>query len=597
MYSPQSSEQPVAIGPMPVQAPPVRTAAGTRAPVALGFRVDERLGWAVALLLYAAYVVYFARLSSFPFQDYPNHLARGVALADLLFHHGQRFGQVFEFHFMLVPYLLHDLLLAGCIELLGLTAGATVFSTLVLLSLPLALLFYMRANNLAPRAQLLVFLLSLYLSTDWFFLMAFMAFRLAVAMILVSMAMADLLRQRWSGGLYAGYIGVLVVGYLIHLTSIVFFAPVLVISALVRLWFSTTTMRRELALLAPVLVLMALHFGLLVEPYSATNPPAYAFVWGSPIGKLKALTFEFERFDGRPSKPMMLMLAVCLLWPIRRAISRASLTKPRVIENLAVAAAFLAVFIMLPSEYADSSFVDVRALPMALLFLMFACLNLPDAALEGRTFNTAPVLALAALLAIGNLAYLALHMSPNNTYVADYRAVAAYLPPNSRVLAVHTRRKQMDIAPFLHIGSFAVIDRTAIIPYLFSGDRGDPMKFFRYRYKPYMPDESWYIARKVWNKSTDRTFEVNGREYRWKFDEVPGQWYWHMIDIVPIDWNRVACDYDYLLFTMPFDMNLVGVATRPVAMNNSAALLAVDKTACHREAERPRSPVRLPGER
>src|SRR5262249_41880965 len=50
--------------------------------------LDGKLGWAVALAIGAAYLILFARLTSFPLQDYPNHVARGVVMADLLFQHG-----------------------------------------------------------------------------------------------------------------------------------------------------------------------------------------------------------------------------------------------------------------------------------------------------------------------------------------------------------------------------------------------------------------------------------------------------------------------------------------------------------------------------
>jgi hypothetical protein len=596
MYSPPENEHTLAAGRVGEQTRSIVVPRKAFDRVTLPEVLSEKAGWIAALLMLGAYIAYFAQLTSFPFQDYPNHLARGAALADLIFHHGERFGRLFEFHFTLVPYILHDLILAACIELFGAAAGGAIFSALVLLSLPLALLFYMRVNNLAPRARWLVFLLALYLATDWFFLMAFMAFRLALALIIVNLALADLLRRSWSLRLFCVYIGVLLVGYLIHLTSIAFFAPLLAVSGFVRLWAGTTSPRRELWLLTPVVALLALHFGLVVDPYSATNPPAYSFFWGGPHTKLRNLTYEFERFDGRPSRPMMLMFAACLLWPIRHAVNRQTLAKPAVLEHLISAIMFLGVYILLPQQYADSSFVDVRALPVVTLALLLACLHLPDERSAGTTFNTLPVLGLAAVLAMCNLGYLALHMGRNDAWLAGYRRVVARIPPNSNVLPVHTRKTQMHIAPFLHAGSFAVLDRTAVIPYLFSGDRGDPMKYFRYRYKPYTPDESWYLSRKSWNKATERTVEVQGRQYRWRFDIEPGEWYWHMVDLVPVDWNRVACDYDFLLLTAPYDPDLVGVPTKPVAVNASAALLAVDKRACHPQAPQ-RNIVRLPGER
>jgi len=93
---------------------------------------------------------------------------------------------------------------------------------LTLLSLPAAMVFYMRAVGLSARVYLPIFLVSLVLSTDWFFLMGFLAFRLALALAISSAALAEGLRTRWSAARYLGYLAVVVVGYLMHLTAPVF---------------------------------------------------------------------------------------------------------------------------------------------------------------------------------------------------------------------------------------------------------------------------------------------------------------------------------------------------------------------------------------
>jgi len=90
--------------------------------------------------------------------------------------------------------------------------------------------------------------------------------------------------------------------------------------------------------------------------------------------------------------------------------------------------------------------------------------------------------------------------------------------------------------------SFAVIDRHAWIPYLFSGNRGNPMKYFRYTHRPDAPDESWY---------------------RTRLDSS-------------VDWNYVSRRYPYLLVTKPFEPARIPIKARTVAENNAAALLAVE---------------------
>jgi hypothetical protein len=223
-------------------------------------------------------------------------------------------------------------------------------------------------------------------------------------------------------------------------------------------------------------------------------------------------------------------------------------------------------------------------------------LHLPPRSELGSAFNTRPVLAVALLLACVNFAYLVLHMNRNDAWLSRYRQVVAAVPSGAKVLPVYTQPSQMDVSPFLHAGSYVTLDRGAIIPYLFSGDRGDLMKYFRYRHRPYMPDESWYKYLEYWNTAKEATYEVGGRRYTWRFDYDRVEREWKPQELVPVDWNRVACEYDFLLVMVPFQEPFLEVRITPVAYNETAALLAVDKRTCHPDA-RSHGPVRLPLER
>ena len=99
-------------------------------------------GWLAALICAAVYLALIVPLTSFPMQDYANHVARAHIMADLFFHHGADFGRFFEVHLAPVPYVLPDLLLMVAVEAFGPSIGAGLFTSLVILSLPCALLFY-----------------------------------------------------------------------------------------------------------------------------------------------------------------------------------------------------------------------------------------------------------------------------------------------------------------------------------------------------------------------------------------------------------------------------------------------------------------------
>ena len=592
MYSPPQND-PTFLGPPPRGS---ATSLGTRWLDLRAVSQLEKALWITTLLLWTAYVVYFAQLASFPFQDYPNHLARASILADLIFHGGQRFGAAYEFHFTIAPYVLHDALLTSLVAALGVVGGGTVFMIMVLLSLPCALIFYMRANKLAPRAELFVVIISSYLATDWFFLMGFMAFRLALAFILVSIALANLLRARFRRDVFAWYGVTLLAGYLTHLTSLVFFAPVLAVSGALRLWFRTTTLRREALLWLPVATLLAVHFAFIAIHHDAAHPASYDYYWGTVYNKLHHLNWEFERFDGRPSPVMMYTLVACAAWAMWRHFRLRTLARPEVIEQLALAATFLVLYWILPSAYQDSTFVDVRALCMVTLFVLFACLHALPSQDLGRSFALPSVLAVAVGVMCLNLAYLVLHMHRNEAWLERYRRVVAAVPAGARVLPIYTQQSQMDIAPFLHAASYVALDRAAVIPYLFSGDRGDLMTYFNYRQRPYTPEESWYEWMRYWHQGVEAAYEVDGRRYTWRFhyDRVAKRW--NMVELVPVDWNRVACEYDFMLVTLPFREPYIEAPFEPVAYNETAALLRVEKQACHPGA-RPRRSVRLPLER
>ena len=201
----------------------------------------RRVLYATGGLLAVAYAVFLAQLKGLPFQDFPNDLARAHILDDLLFNGGARFGTEFAAQLTAIPYVLHDLLLTILVHLLGTAAGGAAFTIIIFLSLPVALLVYMRATGISPRVQLPIFLLSLLLATDWFFLVGFFAFRLAVAMVIASLAFVEVLRRRWSARVYVGYLAMVVAGFSVHLAAPVFLLVAVGAAAAARLLFRSST--------------------------------------------------------------------------------------------------------------------------------------------------------------------------------------------------------------------------------------------------------------------------------------------------------------------------------------------------------------------
>jgi uncharacterized membrane protein len=571
MREPLKSTVPSPTAPSPL---PMRASGATLANI---------VGWPATLLLGAGYIALIARLTSFPFEDMPDHLARAQVLGDLLFHHGAKWGGIFSFHWQAVPYLLYDLILTSLVAALGTAAGGVLFNELVLLSLPCALLYYMHVNRLAPQARPLVLLVSLYLSTDWFFLVGFGAFRLALAILIVCLALADLLRQRWSTRLYAIYLGALLAGYLEHLTVIAFLAATLTVSASLRLFLRRGRARAELRLALPVFALLALYFGVFAGPHHAASPEVYALEWGTVRSKIAGLDAEFFRYGGRTAYPMMALLGFCLLWPIlrRQPLGRRML-EPAVLEPLALAVTFLCIYLVLPGVYSGAAYADVRALPMVVLFVLFAALRLDsEGAHDGRgeRFAGAPALAAAVVLAAVNLAYVGWHLEKDNAWVRSYRAIVAQVPRGARVLPIYTY-PQATILPLEHSSAFVLLDRGGLIPYLFAGNRGDPMSYFDFNQRPYAPLEQWYRLQEIWDRSPVFTFSIHDVPYRWRFRYDRDEHDWNPAVVAPVSWGKVACQYPYIIVTQPYDPAWIRVPTHPLGANSTAALLAVDRGAC-----------------
>lgn len=578
---------------LPAPISTLATPDGTTKWAPLSTVLNVKLGWVLVLTLSAAYLVFFVQLTSLPLEDYPNHVARGLVLSDLLFHHGARFGHEFSVAPMLVPYILPDLILATAIELFGTAGGTGFFTVLVLLSLPCALLFYLYVNRLARQARPFVVLLGLYLSTDWFFLTGFMAFRLAIAALIVSLALADLLRRRGSVAIFAGYSCVLLCSYLIHLSWLVFFAIALGISGAARWWFASPSarrdiLRREIGLYAPMIALLAWHFGVMqiVRPQGAGLPPEFEPEWRSFSLKFYSLLMPFRGFGGRMAEAMIFLLGMCMVWPIRHVLRSGAWKKPVVLERLVIAGAFVVVYAALPRQLEFASFIDIRALPFIALFVILAVLHLPPEGSQGEEFCALSVLALVTLLTIGNLAYLMLHVGQGNVWMARYRGVVQSVPERASVLPVYSL-PMVTSMPFVHAASFVVLDRGGITPYLFGGDDGDPMLYFRYRNRPYEPKGNWYDAERLRNLAA--RMRAVGLPLNSQLVRTDGRTPWYEKTAAP-QWQRVACDYEFILVTMPFDRALIGVTTHTIAANESAALLKVDadKASCKAQSPTPK---------
>ena len=477
----------------------------------------------VAAVLFFDYIIVIAQSSAVGLGDAPNHLARAYIVADLALHHGAVFGAQFEYHFLAVPYVLTDLLLMAA-TLLGPRIALASWTVLTFLSVPAALLLYFRVvlgmkdkALFKDEGALFLLLCAVYLSTDCFFVMGFFAFKLGLACVIVILTLIELLRRHWSNGLFALYGGVVVTAYLVHLSTLVFLVAIVAVSAVVRLWSRSSSLRHELLLFAPLVMVLAWHLGIAEHYRRPTDLEAEVYRWGTLPSKMRRMAVaDLQRYGGRLDSLLRYLYFASLLLLIRGRAWRDAFASPRVTESLVLATVFCVMYLALPFSYSGAGYVDIRMLAPATFFILLACLHLPRVEPCPESVWRTPSLAfvLALVLSSLNLAYLGKHFTEFSRWSTQYRAVYAAIPRGASVLPVYT---VPTIFKYMEPSPITVIDRQVFFPYLFSGDTGYPMIYFRYVHRPYMPDADWYMR---------------GPPL--------------------VDWRQIACTYQYILVTRPF---------------------------------------------
>src|SRR4051812_18899440 len=309
----------------------------------------------LAVLLYMAVIAWFSPLV---IQDYPNHLARALIMEDLLFHHGVVFGSDYQYHFLFTPYVLGDLILAGLVAIVGLSAAGILWAILTFVSLPLSLFAYLRARETSPDVTVLMLFISLYLSTDTFFIMGFTEFRLSVAVVFVALAIMELLRKRWSWMYYAAFVGIVIASYLTHLAATVFIGAAVGASAAWRVLLRQARITREMLLLTPVVAMIAWHELVAINYRLPTDELNQSFIWGTAATKFFHLTWDFLRYNTYQELVVLRLLVALRGFAWRDRLLREGLSRkaPQVLEPWAYAFVFLVLYVALPFAQSEASY-------------------------------------------------------------------------------------------------------------------------------------------------------------------------------------------------------------------------------------------------
>src|SRR5215469_838523 len=459
---------------------------------------SPRVPEATFIGLLSLYVAFDLCLGGAPLQDLPDHLTRAHIMADLLFNHGAQFGDQFAVKFDFSPYVAGDLLLASLDRGIGAAWAARVWIAALIGLLPLSVWFALRRLGAGAIAASTAGVLALYVATDHFFVLGFANYLFGVACAFFAYGWFCTAARTGRAGAYAGFVLLLLLCYAVHLTALIFISAITAVS--VAFWVLTgrVPLRRAAVLMsAPVLLVVlqlatASGMDLIAQAAhiasAAAHPGAGAGAadgWRA-VSKITGFAFPAERFNLTADVALFALLIATATFPMLlswRGVTGVSA------EPLLIACALALLYVITPPTVGGVWYAGVRPLQYALLFLIIAGVR----SAELRPGVQRAQFALAVLVAVANLAYVAVYMLPVNAAMGRYKALTASIPPGVTVLPVDTEPPRF-YRPFLHAGAYATLNRDALTPYLFSADNTPQMYYFRYRERPYSPYESWYSA-------------------------------------------------------------------------------------------------------
>jgi hypothetical protein len=496
----------------------------------------------------ALYVAFGLSLGGAPLQDLPDHLTRAHIMGDLLFNHGAQYGDQFAVKLEFSPYVGGDLLLASLDRGIGTAWTCRVWIAAVIGLLPLSVWFALGRLGAGAIAASTAGVLALYVATDHFFILGLTNYLFGVACAFFAYGWFCTAARSGRIGAYVIFVLLLLLCYAVHLTSLIFTCAITAVSAALWVWTGKVSLRRAALLMSAPVVLGVLQLatgtgmdliGAAAHVASGAAQAGVGAVTGWRGSKLAQFGFPAERFDLTADVGLFALLIATAAFPMllagRRAIGVSA-------EPLIIGCALVLLYLFIPATFGGVWYAGVRPLQYALLFLIIAGVR----SAELRPGVQASQFALAVIVVVVNLAYLAFYVLPVNAAMGRYKAVAASIPPGAAVLPIdaepaHTYR------PFLHAGAYATLNNHGLTPYLFASDNTPQMDYFQYRKRPYAPVETWYTA----NAS--------------------------------VPWNRLAHEYQYVLVTVPWAAQKIPVAYTVVARNDVAALLRLEE----RQAEQP----------
>ncbi len=477
-----------------------------------------------------AYTGLFLSLTSEPFTDAPNHLARAAIMGSLLFDVHSPYHGMFSVSHTFMPYMLPDLGMVLAIRVLGFNLACPVWSTLTMIVLVFAVWFYARQILTTSWAIAAAVLCSWYFATNYLFILGFFSFQWGIATAFITLGALEAWRRNKGLGWIALYAGACFACYGAHLACFAMLAAIVAAVGAIRVLLKEQTRRRWICELIPFVVLTGYHLLLVPKHPEALDAKLEHNTVGDKFGHFFEALFVRENYVIERSVLVFFwgIVVVAIWFGMRRKVEFRTHWQLAAICVLAAA-----IYFVLPFGLAGVFYVDERALPFFYIPLMLLALRFVESA-EPRQGHIVALIVGCVLLAAANLGALLWFLPGQNAELAQYREAILQIPARKKVLTIYTRHRDGNTYPLRHAGSFYAVDRESYIPYLFSQENASgPAGYFSDLERIYRPPQSWYMSR------------------------------------AEPDWEKVARTYDYVVITKPWSPKRIDLSRLRLYYQNS----------------------------
>jgi hypothetical protein len=514
-----------------------------------------------------AYTGLFLSLSNPPFIDAPNHLARAVIMNSLWRDTQSPFHETFSASHVFVPYMLADLGLILLVRTLGIHMAYPAWCTLTVLVLVVGISVYARQVLTTSWAVAAAVLCSWYFATSYYLILGFFAFQWGLASAFLALGALEAWRRNerrsfWWGALYA--IACLAC-YAMHIAVFAILAGLVGTIGLVRVFRKEQSWGRLILELLPFALLAAYHFPMVpAGPAVAdgTTPIPIAGTLGNLFGptflrsgyvlngliqilgggiitgvtwfKLGSFLVAMFIRESYVLDGVILILFWAILggaiWRGRQQIDLRSHWRLVAVCGLAAA-----LYFVLPFWWQAIAYVDQRALPFFFISLFLLALRIFESS-KPAPKQIALLMIGCALLAVLNLASLAMFLPRQSRAVGRYREALLTIPEGRVVLPIDTRRRDGNTFPLRHAGAFYTADRSGYTPYIFSKRTGSgPSEYFSDLSPIFRPPQRWYRSD------------------------------------AECDWGKVMETYDYVVITKPWRADRIDLGHLDLQYENPVA--------------------------